>query len=157
MEAICGGRDAGNKKRHTVLFLFATKAIGGEILPCVLPLHPHGQASLLRSHAGGLSVVSSAKCMLYAASEVSVFHRQAVLQSTRPHLPYHHYPSPFLSNPRSTVPLCPLSTSFHAGTVSGVLVLYSLFASSSPNFTTCKCSMQITLPQPAPIVHTDFH
>lgn len=134
----------GDKKRHTVLSLFATEAIGGEILPCVLPLHPHGQASLLRSHAGGLSVVSSTKCVLYAAFEVSVFHRQAVWQSTYPHLPYYYHSSPFLFNPRSTVPLRPLSTSFHAGTVSGVLVLYS-----HPNFTTCKSSMQITLPQPA--------
>lgn len=65
------------------------KAVADEILPCFLPLHPHMQASLLRSHAGGLSVVSAAECMLYAASEVSVILRQAVWPSTHPHSPPH--------------------------------------------------------------------
>lgn len=82
---------------HTVSSLFGTKAVGDEILPCVLPLHPHGQASLLRSHAGGLSVVSTTECMLYAASEVSVILRQAAWPSTHPHLPYHHFPPPIFA------------------------------------------------------------
>lgn len=61
----------GNKKLYTFHFYVLQKQ-SVNLLPCVLPLHPNGQASLLRSHAGGLSVVSSTKCVLYAASEVSV-------------------------------------------------------------------------------------
>lgn len=61
-------------------------------LPSALLLHSHEQVSLLRSHTGGFSVVSSAECMLYAASEVSVIHRQSVWPSFQPHLPVLYYP-----------------------------------------------------------------
>lgn len=68
--------------------VFGSKAVGDEMLPCVSPLHPHGQASLLRSHAGGLSVVATTECMLYAASEVSAILRKAsVALHSSPSLP----------------------------------------------------------------------
>lgn len=83
-----------DENRHIASGLFAAKAIGGDLLQCVLLLHLHEQALPLRSHAGGFSVVSSAECMLYAASEVSVIHRQGVWPSLHPHQPYHSHPPP---------------------------------------------------------------
>lgn len=129
--AIRGGRDVyqwrearNNKQAGSP----CTNAVGDEILPCVLPLHPHGQASLLRSHAGGLSVVSTTECMLYAASEVSVTHRQAVwplhppslaLLPTTLHLVF------WLTFPSASALGPPCSITYPAGPPSGVLVLYS--------------------------------
>lgn len=101
--------------------VFGSKAVGDEMLPCVSPLHPHGQASLLRSHAGGLSVVATTECMLYAASEVSAILRKA---SVALH-PHSHAPFPNTTLHRSTFPppaLCAIS--YHAGTLSGVLAFY---------------------------------
>lgn len=63
-----------------------TKTRIGEFLPCVLPLRPRRQASLLRSHAGGFSLVSATECMLYAASEVSAIHGQVIWPMIRAHL-----------------------------------------------------------------------
>lgn len=106
------------------------KWVGDETLPSFPPLHPHGQAPLLRSYAGGLSVVASADCMLYAASEVSAFPRQTVFPWPHPpHTPGHHspdfpvtFPVFFLLRPR--VPLI-----YHAGTLSGVLARHTFTCS----------------------------
>lgn len=49
----------------------------GIVAMCLTSSILHGQAALLRSHAGGLSVVAAAECMLYAASEVSAILRKA--------------------------------------------------------------------------------
>lgn len=116
----------GGMKWNTVSSLFGTKAVGDEIIPCVSPLHPRRQASLLRSHAGGLSVVATTECMLYAASEVSVILRQTVWPSTNPHLPYHHYPPPILAKPSQCFSYLPqFSISYLTGPLSAVLVLHS--------------------------------
>lgn len=65
----------------------------------------NGQASLLRSHAGGLSVVATTECMLYAASEVSVILRQAVWPSTHSHLSEPPLSTTyFCQNPASSLP-----------------------------------------------------
>lgn len=101
--------------------VFGSKAVGDEMLPCVSLLHPHGQASLLRSHAGGLSVVATTECMLYAASEVSAILRKA---SVALH-PHSHTPFPNTTLHRSTFPPPALyAISYRAGTLSSVLVFY---------------------------------
>lgn len=139
------------------LYLFAAKAIGGEFLPCVLLLHPYGQASLLRSHAGGLSVVSSTECMLYATSEVSAIHWQAVWQSSHPHLSHHYYPPLLLSNDPSTFPLCP---QFHLSPCrypEWCVSTWLLSASSSPDFITCKFFHGNHSSTPCCLARTHFH
>lgn len=123
-------------------------------MPCVLPLHPHGQASLLRSHAGGFSVVSTTECMLYAASEVSVIHRTGSLALHLPSLALPPlpplptttffcltFPVLFLSSPLFYLLPC----RYPEWCVSTLL----LPASSSFDFVICKLSMVITPPHPA--------
>lgn len=90
----------GKRNGMQVSSVFGSKAVGDKMLPCVSPLHPHGQASLLRSHAGGLSVVATTECMLYAASEVSAILRKA---SVALH-PHSHAPFPNTTLHRSTFP-----------------------------------------------------
>lgn len=120
---------------YMIIFILYKKQQEMKFCHVFHPLHPHGQASLLRSHAGGLSVVATTECMLYAASEVSVILQAGSVARHPPSLALPPQPTTFLccwfvlgffclTLPVLFLPsLC--SISYLAGTLNGVLVFNS--------------------------------
>lgn len=69
--SVCTGYDSDRRWKNVAM--------------CLTSSIPHGQAALLRSHAGGLSVVAAAERVLYAASEVSAILKEGKCWPLPPH------------------------------------------------------------------------